>query len=360
MAEAPSESESPSEAEPVRWAEPVAASRDDAEVLTEASVASWREAGFTLVDGVLPRSLLEELAAEAARRYPEAGTPEADARRDFGSGGALVFPSECDALNAVTLHPRLLRAVARLLGTTPRELRLTQSDLWPKYGYARSGSHRDNADQRIHVDYPNHTLVHPPPWHAPEAVEIILYLSDVEACGGATAVVPRRGDGDPAYPWPIVKTPGVGRLLYRNDRASAEAYLEAEDPAAAAFRREHLYPRERRARFGFGSVLFYRHDTWHRGTPLRPGTRRFAQNLTFRRAGSEWISTLHSGWAWSMYRESQRMERLVAAATVDQRCVLGFPPPGHAYWTPETLDAVEARYGPLGMDMEPYRKASSF
>ena len=125
----------------------------------------------------------------------------------------------------------------------------------------------------------------------------------------------------------------------------------------ARFRADHLYRRERRLRFRVGTLLLYRHDTWHRGTPLRLGTRRLAQNLTFRRAASEWISVLQPGWAWAMYGRDQRMERLLAGASVEQRCVLGFPAPGHAYWTPETLDAVEARYGPLGMDLGPYRAA---
>ena len=114
---------------------------------------------------------------------------------------------------------------------------------------------------------------------------------------------------------------------------------------------------EVRARFGVGSVLFYRHDTWHRGTPLRPGTMRLAQNLTFRKASSEWISVLQPGWAWAMYRRAKQMEQLIAAASVEQRCVLGFPKPGHAYWTRETVEAVGARFGPLGMDMTPYEEA---
>jgi len=58
-----------------------------------------------------------------------------------------------------------------------------------------------------------------------------------------------------------------------------------------------------------------------------------------------------------MYRPDRSMERLVAGASVAQRCVLGFPPPGHAYWTPATLAAVAARYGPLGMDLSPYAEA---
>ena len=35
----------------------------------------------------------------------------------------------------------------------------------------------------------------------------------------------------------------------------------------------------------------------------------------------------------------------------------GFPPPGHDYWTEQTLEAVEARYKPFGIDMTPYYEA---
>jgi len=337
----------------VQWEEPRPALDG---TLSNDQVACWRTRGFTLVDGLLPDDLIERVERDAVAALPAAGSAESLQITDFGSGGRLVFPSTSDAVNELTLHPRLLAAAARLLDIEPRELRLTQSDLWPKYGRAnRGGTERDNDDQRIHVDYPNHTLTHPPRWHEPEAVEIVVYLSDVEACGGATAVVPRLGDDDPAYRWPIVDTPGVGGLEWFNDREAAEAYLEREAPEVARWRAEHLYPREVRARFHKGTLLFYRHDTWHRGTPLKPGTMRVAQNLTFRRASSEWVSTLHSGWAWSMYRPSLPVERLIARATVEQRCVLGFPTPGHPYWSAATIAAVAARYGPLGMDMEPYQ-----
>ena len=56
-----------------------------------------------------------------------------------------------------------------------------------------------------------------------------------------------------------------------------------------------------------------------------------------------------------MYRPDKLMERLIATADLDQRAVLGFPKPESRYWSAETVDAVEARYGPLGMDMTPYR-----
>ena len=98
----------------------------------------------------------------------------------------------------------------------------------------------------------------------------------------------------------------------------------------------------------------YRHDTWHRGTPLKQGARRLAHNMTFRVAAAEWVSTLHPGWAWSAYRESQFLERWIGRASVLQRCVMGFPAPGNAYWNPETLAAVTARYGVFGFDPAPY------
>jgi len=94
---------------------------------------------------------------------------------------------------------------------------------------------------------------------------------------------------------------------------------------------------------------------WHRGTPLVPGTRRLAHNITFRRAECEWISTLHTGWSWAMYRDDKFMERLIASASLDQRAVLGFPQPGSSYWCDETIEAVQARYGAFGFDPTPYR-----
>ena len=185
-------------------------------------------------------------------------------------------------------------------------------------------------------------------------MEIIIFLSDVEACGGPTAVVPRQGPDDEAYPWPVVQTPGVAGMDYVNNRAVAEEYVASVDEAVAEFRNKVLYAREVQARYGVGTVLLYRHDTWHRGTPVKKGARRLVQNLTFKRADSRWVHVLHPGWTWGMYRPSQTMERLIARSSVEQRAVLGFPPPGDDYWCRETVAAVQARYGAYGIDMTPY------
>jgi len=322
--------------------------------LTSPQMSCWRERGFAFVSNLLPPALIERLRQDALAAFPPAGSEAARAARDFGSGGRLVFPSHSEAFNQVTLHPALLTAIAQLLGVEVPGLRLTQSDLWPKYGQSDTPGARDNDDQRIHVDYPNHTLVHPSPWDRPDAVELILYLDRIEDTGGATALVPREGPDDPAYRWPIVDSPGIGDLDWINDRAAAEADFAKRRPALADWRAS-LYAREQRVHFGPGDLLLYRHDLWHRGTSLEPGKLRLAQNITYRKASAEWISVLHTGWAWSAYHPSKFLERLIAGATVDQRTVLGFPPPGSDYWCPETLAAVEARYGAYGMDLSPYR-----
>lgn len=324
--------------------------------LSTIQVRQWQTEGYLFVADLFPRDLIADLTAAASSHYPKAGSAEAADFADFGSGGALTFPSQVEVLNEVTLHHSLLEAISQLLSVPVAELRLTQSDLWPKYGRDEAMGIQDNADQRIHVDYPNHTLAHPSPWQHPEAVELILYLGDHAETGGATALVPRLGPDDPAYRWPIVDSPGIGDLRYINDRASAEAYFAAQRPELVTWRAS-LYEREVHTAFKPGDVIFYRHDLWHRGTPMTPGTLRLAHNMTYRKASAEWISTLHVGWAWKAYRDDKYLERLIANSSLLQRAVMGFPQPGNPYWCEETIAAVEARYGMFGMDMSAYRDA---
>ncbi|MEM7094418.1 MAG: phytanoyl-CoA dioxygenase family protein [Actinomycetota bacterium] len=338
-----------------RYVSPSPARSEGPLPLNQPQVEQWRSEGYVLVDGVLPAALVDRVATTARAHFPAAGSAEATTINDFGS--AVNFPNRLDGFNEITLHPRIIGACAQLLDRPATGLRLSQSDLWPKYGRAEpSPGMLDNQDQRIHVDYPNHTLAHPSPWDRPEAVEMIIYLDEVDDCGGSTAVVPRQGPDDPAYRWPIVDSPGIADLNYINDRHHAEAYLAEQRPGLALWR-QTLYERERWTRFSPGTILFYRHDTWHRGTPMIPSTRRLVHNITYRRAECEWISTLHVGWAWKAYRADKYLERLIATSSLDQRAVLGFPQPDDEYWCDETIEAVVARHGVFGFDPAPYRDA---
>ena len=196
----------------------------DSSTLTDAQVTSWREQGFVLVDGLLPVELIRDVAQAATSRFPDPDSDEAQRLNDFGSG--MTFPDQDAGFNRLSLHPHLLEASSRLLEVPISELRLSQSDLWPKYGRVPGDrGDFDNQDQRMHLDYPNHTLTHPAAWNKPEAVEIIVYLCDETEVGGATAVVPRQGSDDTAYSSPMVNTPGVSDIPWINDRTRAEAWF---------------------------------------------------------------------------------------------------------------------------------------
>ena len=277
----------------------------------------------------------------------------------------MEFPTLSDAINDVTLSPRLLTAVSQLLRTD--EIRLAQSDVWAKDGVHVESPRwlgrraTDSYDQRVHMDYPNHMLVHPPEWERPDSVAAILYYDDASECGGETAFVPRRSgaSGDAAYDPPYHRTPGV-RGSWINDKEMAEARYRELDPDTHAFRAS-LYEREIRARYRRGSCLFYRQDLWHRGTPVNAGVTRVVHNLSFRRSSSTWVGHWHPGAAKKNYLlgwPRRRLESLVARLTVPQRAAIGFPPPSSPYWTPQTLRGTQARYASFPhFDWRPYEAA---
>ncbi len=87
----------------------------------------------------------------------------------------------------VPLHPRLIGAVSQLLDVPVDQIMLGQAELWCKIGEAAGAdgwAPLQNQDQRMHMDYPNHYLTHPAPWHSPDAVTAILYLDDIAGIEG--------------------------------------------------------------------------------------------------------------------------------------------------------------------------------
>ena len=53
---------------------------------------------------------------------------------------------------------------------------------------------------------------------------------------------------------------------------------------------------------------FYRHDIWHRGTPVNFGKVRRVINLAYRRESCDWLTTWNPGWAKNMYNEDFYVE----------------------------------------------------
>lgn len=271
----------------------------------------WHTQGWV----ILPQYLQVKDAVNVMKQqYPLDNTNPV---QDFGSNGSTNFPCEHDAINRITVHSKLIKVVSQLLNTT--DIELSQSVAWAKYGIPAKNN-QSNRDQRIHMDYGNHYWTHPPPFDRPDAVAAIVYYSDTSKTGGATAIVPRKGENDPIYKWPYLHMPGIAGRPFFNNREAAERSVSTEDRVL----RQQCYAREIVPVFKPGDVLLYRLDVWHRGTPVLTGQVRYVHNLVWKRRDARGMCLWNAGWTQKMY--SGWLEDFICSLTEEQRAILGFPP----------------------------------
>jgi hypothetical protein len=297
-------------------------------VISDAARLQWASEGWCLVEGLFLREAVAVAQAAMPALFPTAEEFATDAdperNRPFHDDSHRVmprFPFEDPSINELAVHDRMLDLAQLLLGLEIAELRLYQASLSAKYG---DGALSD--EQLLHADYGNHTLVVPRDEPGYQQLEMFVYLSDVTPETGATRMVPRSLTSD----IPVERT-----------------YLNLDDYA-------DLYAAEVPASGPAGSILLYRPDVYHRGVRMpTPGSARFMLHLSYKAAGTDWLGSLalpHAG-------EDMAWYRFVGGATVRQLTVLGFPAPGHPYWTPETLAGVAAR-SPM-LDLTPWRDAAT-
>jgi ectoine hydroxylase-related dioxygenase (phytanoyl-CoA dioxygenase family) len=286
--------------------------------------AQWEDDGWCVVEGLLPPAAVAAAQAALPALFPTAAEFAADAdparNEPFRTDSHRVmprFPFEDAALNDLVVHDRVIDLAEQMLGLT--DLRLYQAMLSAKYGQAALSD-----EQLLHVDFGNHTLV--VPRHEPgyQQVEFFIYLSDVDPATAATRMVSRR------------HTAGI---------PVERAYLNPDDYA-------DLYAAEVPASGPAGSILVYRPDVYHRGVRMTtPGAARFMLHVSFKPAATDWLGSHGLPNAG----EDMAWHRFVPRATPRQLAVLGFPVPGHPYWTEQTLAGVAARYPRL--DLSPWRPA---
>jgi hypothetical protein len=271
--------------------------------------------GFALMEGFLHPDELK-LAQEALWRHfprPEEYFADPDAHADLGRSqfaGVEEFPYRSWDLNHLAVHPDLIDAAERYLGTV--ELHLYKVELWAKYAGAI------NYDQPLHRDYGSHSLVVPRDDGGYQQLTTFIYLSDVTAVDGPTRIVPYEDGKEVPF------TP-----LYVPFGTLADAEVPALGPA--------------------GSLLVYRTDILHRGSDFTaPQRSRFSLLADYQARGTTWAGKM----AWPK-QSPDRWARFMPHCTVRQRDVFGFPRPGDPYWNDQTRADVALRYP--GMDMTPYR-----
>jgi hypothetical protein len=284
----------------------------------DAAVSAWHEEGCAILPSLLRDTPeLQRAVAELPLVFPSAeeywADPDSQRNRTFTGdefGGIVAFPFPSVALCNLVVCDALTRFAEAVFDT--EDIRIYASELWAKYSGAA------NYGQEHHRDYLNHTPLAPSSETRWRGLELFIWLCDVPEELGPTHVVPRSVTADlPALP---------------------HGYLRTERPA--------LYDAEVSAAGGAGTVVAYSTETFHRGTELiSPGTARFSAHVSYRHADATWLSR-H---AWGDRSFLPEWGPFVEQASVRQLLLFGFPPPGHPYWTTETLEGMHLRYP--GLDL---------
>ena len=289
--------------------------------ITDQHLEHWVEHGYVVVEPFLTPEELKAARANLLRYVPTAEELAATPERYpwvFEEAERLQteFPFVGTALNNISTHPELISFVERALGT--RDVLLSQAAMWAKY--AGTG----DFEQSMHLDYEGNTLVVPRDDGPFRQVNAILYYTEMTEEMGPTCVVDRKHTREEPL-WP----PFRPRKKY-----------------------PHLYRREKKILAKAGGLLLFSMTTFHRASEMTAAAgARFSHHMVWRAAAYP-FQGYHQ---WSQFGEKAELQRFVATTTPRQREVLGFPPPGHAYWNDETLAAVALRYPE--MDMSPYRAA---
>jgi hypothetical protein len=302
----------------------------------DAAVRAWDEDGFVILPAYVTSVDMAPAVAELPMLYPTADeyhdhvNPERDRRFDDEFGGIDDFPFHSTALSLLAVHPKLTTLAEQLLRTP--DVRVYSIEAWAKYTGAA------DYDQHLHRDYLGASLVVPSTDPRFGQVEIFLYLCDVPAELGPPAYVPLRFTAD----LPMIPNWFPGQDGHRDpDRPTWISPTGRAD----------LYEQEILGLGPAGTVVAYTNRTFHRGTQLTaPRGARYTLHVNFRPAANEWQSR-HS---WLQHANTPAWPAFVERASPRQLALFGWPAPGHAFWTADTLAGIHQRYP--GLDLEPWRR----
>lgn len=266
--------------------------------VTEQHIATLRKQGFAVVERFLTA---DEVARALAGFHRVFGPtfPEylAGKRADYSQN---LFPWDDSGLNQTVLHPELISAAERIIGT--RDIRLACSDINGRYA-------TQEVQERFHVDFGNNTL-------GPELPEdfsnvtLALVLTEVRPGMAPTLMVPWGKPDSAAVPMLL---PAGSLYMYSTmtTRHSASPFTAPEGLRATCW------------------TIWSRKD--------RPWEGR---GWTHKSSGPQ---------------KADAYQRLISEATPRQLEMIGFPPPGDPLWTPAYLAGMARRYP--GFNTAPYLAA---
>lgn len=282
--------------------------------------------GYVLVPDFLSAAELQRCTAELSEYFPTSDELRRDPQRAETVRHARPFPFAGRTLNHTVAHPDLVSFLHRFFGTS--DLRLGSAFVQAKYGTVFG----ESRDQQLHNDmWGRNSLVHPRTDGIYRRVYTILYLSDVTVDLAPTYVVP----AEHSRHVPLLSD--SGRALYGKD-SYPELYDHALPVTASA-----------------GSLLLFLGNTVHGGSSMcAEYGHRFALFTNFHTAAACWLDK-HSWMGDPASPDAPQTRSFIETASPSQRQLLGFPPPGDAYWNAETLRGMADLYP--GIDLDPYARS---
>ena len=292
----------------------------------------WRTRGFVVLPGFLSAEDLAPALGDLTTMFPAPdgfhdGSDERRARFvEDEFDGIDAFPFSSVEFSMLAVHPKLIGLAETLLGQ--RELRLSSAEAWAKYTGASS------YDQELHRDYLNQTILVPSREDRYQHLELFVFLVDVPEELGPPHLVPFEHTADlPMKPNFYPRSGGSGDFVSTDDNTRL---YEAEESGAGPA----------------GTVIAFNTRTFHRGTGLRkPRGARYSMQLVYRPTEADWGQRI----AWAARSHEPAWYDFVHRATPRQLELFGFPPPGHPYWTAETIGGIMQRYP--GLDISPWQRA---
>jgi hypothetical protein len=284
----------------------------------------WEDDGWCVIPSAIPPDDLDAAQKAVAYLFPTSeemdsgvSTERTDPWRTTFDAKWPEFPYRSRSLNRLPFHDVVLDIATSFLQS--KDLRLYMSVITAKYANQSSG-----YNQLLHADFPNHSILVPQVGERYPQLELFIYLTEVSSANGATRMVSRR------------RTSGIP--VEQHTLSYAEYPELYEDPGEAAG--------------PAGSIVAYRPDVYHRSVDLTgPGVCRIMMHVSYRLAEAEWSQYQ----AWALKGFSPEWHSFVQASGPRELALLGFPSPGHPYWTEESVARVNARYP--GLDMSAWRAA---
>jgi ectoine hydroxylase-related dioxygenase (phytanoyl-CoA dioxygenase family) len=312
--------------------------------LTQVQREQYERDGYILVSDLFDsepmRAALAEMErifygksyAEYLADFDRNPSPVKDGFHGDTGEGRSQFPTGSEALDRLIENEEYLDIFAQCLGTP-------QVSYCNAHLFMRSGPtdkrHAEHPWQGYHFDRDTNSFL-PPSAEAGrfEYVNSDGYLHDVEDDGAPMHVIPGSHRQITAIlPRLIREGSFTGRNAIKDIREVPEFATPVPTTARA------------------GSALFYSSDLVHAAVPFRNKRKQRAfWTLSLARAENQAWTKLANPWN---YPERGFTTPFWTTTTPRVRTLFGWPPPGHPYYTQQTLELLETWFP--GMDLSAYR-----